>query len=373
MELKRRINIKENYGLALMFCLVSIWLLGYTFNKQQWILIGILGVVFCIVSFFLFNCKIAIFICVLFVLFLGYYLIYYFLDIKGVSFKELLDRIPEEYDLRKIILKYLNTNERKQSRGFLLLTIFNIRNNDNRVIYNQILNLSIAHLLVVSGLHLSLINITIQKIFKKSKIIGNFVSFPVLIFYCYLLSFSYGVTRILLCLFINLILKKIIKEKDISFLVLAISGLVLLLFNPYAFLSYSYMLSYLSVSVITAIYQIEKINNFAKSIISSVLINIVLGGLIINGYGKINLLTIFWSIILSPIIMSIYFLNLFLFPFNVIWPYLEILHNVFFIIIKTFQINYFVINLSELANWTPYYYLLIYYLFISNMWVMRLI
>ncbi|WP_245576630.1 ComEC/Rec2 family competence protein [[Mycoplasma] imitans] len=372
METDSKENIKQNYGLGLLFCLFSIWLLGYVFSKQQLILVLVLGAVFSGLSVFLFNYRISIPIILLFLLFVLYYFIFEYFQLEGITFKTLLDKIPKKYDLRKIIINYLDTNPNKESKGLLLLTLFNIKNSDNKFIYEQILNLSIAHLLVISGLHLSLINLVIQSILKKYKIAGNIASFSILFFYSYLLNFSYGVLRVLLCLLLNALLGKYLKNKNFKFINLAISGIILLMLNPYAFMSYSYTLSYLSVSVIYLIFQIKKLNNFVKSLIASVVINFILGGLIINGYGKINLLTIFWSIILSPIIISLYFINLFLFPFNIVWPFLAWIHSLFLNVVKLLQINYFVINLKQLASWIPYYYLLIYYLFISYMWMKRL-
>ncbi|QZX49003.1 ComEC/Rec2 family competence protein [Mycoplasma sp. E35C] len=373
MEIKIKTNIKQNYPLALLFCLISLWILGYNFNQQSWVLIGILVVVFIVVAFFLFHYSIAILIVSLLVLFSIYYFVYYKFQIKGIVIKDLLDKIPQEYDLRKIIIDYLNTNTNKQSRGFLLLTLFNVKNNDNKLIYQQILNLSIAHLLVISGLHLSLINLVILKIFKKHKIIGNFASFSILFFYSFLLSFSYGVLRVLIGILLNLILEKFIKKGDVKLLSLSISGMLLLLLNPYSFKNYSYILSYLSVIVISMVFKINKLNNFMKTLIASVLINFIVGGLIVNAFGKINILTIFWSIILSPIIIGIYFINLFLFPFSIAWSFLGLIHKGFFIVIDKLQINLLIIKLTNLVNWIPFYYLIIYYLFISSMWIKRLI
>ncbi|QEX47492.1 hypothetical protein F6J63_03105 [Mycoplasmoides gallisepticum] len=371
MEQTSKESIKQNYGLALLFCLISIWLLGYVFIRQQLILVLVLSAVFCGIHLFLFSYKISIPIILVFSLFVVYYFVYGYFQLEGISFKNLLDKIPKQYDLRMVIIDYLNTNPNKQSRGLLLLTLFNIKNNDNRLLYNHILNLSIAHLLVISGLHLSLINLLILRIFKNYKITGNFVSFSCLLFYSYLLNFSYGVLRVLLCLVLNLIFKRFFKNKNYKLISIASSGIILLFLNPYAFNNYSYILSYLSILVIYAIFQIKKLNNFVKSILASVVINFVLSGLIINGYGRINLLTIFWSIILSPIIIGMYFINLFLFPFSILWPFLALIHEGFIRVIKVFQINVFLINFKQLATWIPYYYLLIYYLFISYMWIKR--
>ncbi|WP_228444776.1 ComEC/Rec2 family competence protein [Mycoplasma tullyi] len=371
MEQTLKESIKQNYGLALLFCLISIWLLGYVFVRQQLILVLVLGAVFCGINLFLFSYRISVPIILVFLLFVIYYFVYGYFRLEGINIKNLLDKIPKQYDLRAIIVNYLKSNPNKQSRGLLLLTLFNIKNSDNRSLYNQFLNLSVAHLLVISGLHLSLINLLILKIFKNYKIAGNFVAFLCLLFYSYLLSFSYGVLRVLLCLVLNLIFKRYLRNKNYRLISIASSGIILLLLNPYAFRNYSYILSYLSILVIYAIFQIKKLNNFVKSLLVSVAINFVLGGLIINGYGKINLLTIFWSIILSPMIIGMYFINLFLFPFSILWPFLAIIHEWFIKVVKVLQINVLLISFKQLSSWIPYYYLLIYYLFISYIWIKR--
>ncbi|MCV3743570.1 ComEC/Rec2 family competence protein [Ureaplasma sp. ES3154-GEN] len=100
--------------------------------------------------------------------------------------------------------------ENPRSKLLFKLLVLNIKIKSD--ILDQIYSLNIAHLFVVSGLHLSLILKLIDKIkFKHSMWYTRSFSLIFILFYGYLLDFNPGVLRVL----INLILTWIWKNNDL--------------------------------------------------------------------------------------------------------------------------------------------------------------
>ncbi|WP_263817788.1 hypothetical protein [Ureaplasma zalophigenitalium] len=112
-----------------------------------------------------------------------------------------------QQSLKNKIVNLVNKNIKdEQTLVFCKLLVFNIKTPN--VFLDSLYNLNVAHLFVVSGLHLSLTHRLIQKIHHRQ--INQTLQtlyFSLIVFYAYLLDFNPGILRVIINGFINFVYK----------------------------------------------------------------------------------------------------------------------------------------------------------------------
>jgi competence protein ComEC len=146
--------------------------------------------------------------------------------------------------------------------------MFNIKSNEGWTLYNQMIDLSIVYLIVISGFHLSFLKRLIYKIFGKHQKISYSISVGMIFMYLYFLNFATSALRVFTSILISTIFRQSIKSR---FDVLGISGLVTLFIEPSSAYSLGFCLSYLCTFVIIIIYEID----FQSLLLEKVLVNLV--------------------------------------------------------------------------------------------------
>lgn len=120
----------------------------------------------------------------------------------------------------------------------------------------------LAHLVVISGSHISLVIIGIVKMLDRIYVsyrIKYILSLVILTFYCTITGMSAGILRAYI-MGVIMILARIMFEREDSKKSLVISMIIILILNPYSLFDISLQLSYAAVIVIIFIYPIfEKI------------------------------------------------------------------------------------------------------------------
>lgn len=109
---------------------------------------------------------------------------------------------------------------------------------------------AISHLLAISGLHISLIGLALFLLFKKMQFSYNlsaFLPIPFLIFYGFFTGFSVSTLRAVIMMVIFFFSYLLRRAYDIPS-ALALSGILLLLFNPRQLYQAGFILSFLSVA-----------------------------------------------------------------------------------------------------------------------------
>ena len=124
----------------------------------------------------------------------------------------------------------------------------------------------IAHLLAVSGLHVSIIAMALTFIMSKlkfSRLLQLLILLPILAFYCYLCNFSISVIRAsLMAIFASYAL---IRGKPYDNLtVLSLIALIVLLINPLQLYNLSFILSF--TAILSIIFLIEPLTRFFDKI-----------------------------------------------------------------------------------------------------------
>lgn len=133
----------------------------------------------------------------------------------------------------------------KESSAILLGLMLGYKNDISEEIQENFRNASMAHILAVSGMHISYIVLGINIIFKK--IIGKkytyILSIFILIFYMFITNFSPSITRAGIMGILYLISKIIYRKNDI-YNSMAISLFAILIYNPFLIQNIGLQLSY---------------------------------------------------------------------------------------------------------------------------------
>lgn len=162
---------------------------------------------------------------------------------------------------------------------------------------------SLAHILAVSGAHVSYIIlgltylVSINKMPKKS---GYIFIIGVLIVFIFITNFSVSVIRACTMSIILIISKLFYRKSDIKNAI-AISALIILIFNPYSINSVSMQLSYLG--TIGVIFIAPMINNKISKIISApVAAQIAILPIMIKNFNSISFTFLISNLVAMPLL-----------------------------------------------------------------------
>lgn len=209
------------------------------------------------------------------------------------------------YSLRKIATNYISSIYNNNiTSNYINMLIFNDKSDLINNFYNNVKNLSIVHLFVVSGLHINFLGLILHKLFfKKVKNKRIILSFDLIfcLFYGYLLAFSISILRIIVNIFIKLINININQEK-INY----ISALVIIFVLPGEILSYGYFMSYFCSIGVVHLYKNIKNKLFLAVFINFYCILVTLP-FIANMNKKINVFAFFYNYMYSFIVIFHYF------------------------------------------------------------------
>lgn len=190
----------------------------------------------------------------------------------------------------------------------------------------------IAHLLAVSGLHISVIVVFLNFVFRKlrvSRLICFIVVSAALIFYCYICGFSVSVVRASIMSILSLYALLRGKPYD-SLSALGLAGFIILLFSPLKIFNLSFILSF--GAVLSIILTSAVLNKFLSKFlykkfagVISVSVGVQFGIIFTNlcYFGQYPLLSILTNIVSIPI-QSLAFLVLVVsLPLYLIFPFMS--------------------------------------------------
>ncbi|EDU06287.1 ComEC/Rec2 family competence protein [Ureaplasma urealyticum] len=223
---------------------------------------------------------------------------------KNFNTHYLITNLEKECDwsLRKQIIVYLSKKYLNKNTLMLIkLMIFNEKVSGN---FKQILyDLNIAHLFIVSGLHLNIFLLIINKIFfKKWPKISFVIGICFLIFYGYLLEFSIGFIRVFIMHILSIKFFQKISKMD----KLAISGLIIASLSIYNLSMLSFIFAYLALFCIYLLNLFIKDNSILKNIYINLYILSITFIISINLNEKINFLSIIFGYVMNLPILFVY-------------------------------------------------------------------
>lgn len=170
-----------------------------------------------------------------------------------------------------------------------------------------------AHILVVSGLHVSALFGAVKTILSWCRVpkrIHLWVIAPVLCFYGYLCGWQYSIIRAVIMCLVYSLAKHHLRLAD-SLSVLSLAATVILVIYPYVLVSASFLLSFSCVLGIYLWYQ--TVLRVCPSSTVAMYVAVTLGSFpfIVYFFGSVPLLGIVANVILVPLLMFAFYLSLF--------------------------------------------------------------
>ena len=200
--------------------------------------------------------------------FLFYFLCFNFNHLKLTNLYNLLND-SFNFSLRDETAKYIQSIHSQLVSDYLLLTLLGIKTSGVFNFYYQLIDLSVVHIIVISGFHLAVLQSLINFIFKKTKYLKYFLSLLVVFLVSFLNGFSIGCFRSLLFFIIGFFVKD--KKAKIN-----LSILFLLICFPQEILGFSFQMSYVSVLIIFSINKNRITNKNLKNFLISFFVTLFL-------------------------------------------------------------------------------------------------
>jgi len=222
--------------------------------------------------------------------------------------------------IKSLIFNHVDNNFSDISRKY----IYSLVLNDSSLFdeeFKTVLRInSISHMFVVSGFHINIFIMSLDKLFKKFKRRNVFISL-FLAFYVFITYFAAAVTRAVFMWYVKEFLK-FIKLEFTSLDCLSICFIIMVLFNPYYIKDLGFILSFLCTAIIILCSKFISGNKIKAAFLISLFIGIVCLPITIKICGFIN--------ILAPILNCFYtFYFSLLIPFSLVFMILSPLSMIY--------------------------------------------
>lgn len=276
-------------------------------------------------------------------------------DLKGEFSKPKNNTIPNTFNYQKYLYNnqiyyifnaskiniYGNNNIFEKAKDYLIKRAYNLKNSDYILLlvlgdkalisneeYNIYKNNGTAHLLAISGMHIAVILLALNFIFKKDNLKKLIIISAILLFFAYITNNSISINRAIYFYILNSINKKF-NLKYSSLQILLFTAILIIFINPFAIYDLGFLYSF-SVCFGILFYK-DKINGNKINTITKVSTIAFLFSLPINCYinYEINLTTILINIIFVPLISYFVFpLAILTFILPLLNPLLDILLSI---------------------------------------------
>ena len=271
--------------------------------------------------------------------------------------------------LRRWIYNYIDNNYNEVSSSFIKGMILGDTSRLGEDLKESIKINNISHLFAISGLHVGLLAVIIDKVLSfiiKDKKKKENIIIVIFIFYLIITNFAVSISRAVVMYILNIINER----KKLMLRPLDILSFVFIMFiciNPLYMYHLGFILSFFA-SLVIIIYSStmnhlgKKINNFLEVIIITTLLQLSTFPIVINSSFSFNILSILTNgifiTIVSYVILPITILFLFL-------PFLSFIYS--YLILAFNNLNLFFSKYISISVNLPYFNkieLMIYYLFI---------
>lgn len=223
------------------------------------------------------------------------------------------DLIQSNFHLNNVIKNYLLDSPEYYLKIIPLLLI-GYKNKESLEVFTLGQNLSIIHLFVISGFHIGIIKILINFLtWKMKKIFNEIVFILLVIFYLFILNFPISTIRAFLFITLNSINKYFLNNRFSKIKILLFIAFIFLAFNPYIFYSLSFIFTFVITFFILLSLEIKNQNKIYHKILTIFIINLASLPLILFLNNQYNLMTIFNTLIFSPIISCFYIFSILFF------------------------------------------------------------
>ncbi len=294
-------------------------------------------------------------------------------NIKVILVMDTCEVVDNKLNINRLSYKinnYIDTNF-IYSKEYLKTFILADKSDFDQTFINEINKVGISHLFAVSGLHISLIVLTIFTLLKSFKINEKIIEYIVILFlvgYMIITTFTPSVTRAAL-MFVFLVLNKRLGYEFSSIDILSFVFIILLFIKPYYYYNIGFTLSFLVTFLILLSNKILTVNNKLKPLI--IITTIAFLGtvpLILSLNYQINLLTLGFNLFFLG------YVTYFILPLGYFTFIFAFLDKLYYQVIKIFEsllhfsslIDYFIISMTfPNQGYVIFYYCLLFYALIS--------
>lgn len=285
------------------------------------------------------------------------------------------------YSLRDIIINTLYDNLPNDNAGLISGILFGTNDLDDKTLNNFRLS-GVAHILAVSGLHVSTVCYITNFVLSKTKLNRKLKYFINVIFpYFYLMLANFGVSILRACIMntVSTTARELKKQTDL-FNSICIAALISLIINPLYLYNVSFLLSYscvLSIALFSEFisHKLKKIKSgkIIKYIINfigfNISVNLLMIPISLYYFNNLSTLSAIANFFIVPTLTVIMFLCISALITTPIFPFIaKVLYkilNIVLIYIKTVPKILTSISFSSVNIPTPHLYLIIlYYLFL---------
>lgn len=224
------------------------------------------------------------------------------------------------YEIKNIIIKRI---KQFKSSAYLKAFILGDQNEINKIVKENYEKTGTSHLFAISGSNVTLILLILNFFLKKYKFKNVFI-FLFLLLFLFLTNYTESLLRALLFLFLQYVNKKMKLNYKTSF-VLVITGVLLLLYNPYLIYNVGFLFSIIISFFIVLISPTLKDKKYLRKLIIISLVAFLASiPIMANSFFKINLLSPIFNLILVPMVSFV------IFPASIITFFVPFLDTIFF-------------------------------------------
>lgn len=275
------------------------------------------------------------------------------------------------YILNYLINRYFDNHYHTSSISLVKALTIGNKNDMNEELIDDISNIGISHLFVISGLHVNLIATGLLFLLKKLKLKEkkqNIITIIILIVYYLLSGLLISVLRVVLGFILRFINKS--NNYDLKGLdLMAINIIIVLLINPLYIYQYSFILSYLISTTLIICQNLLKVTNkklfFLSSLKISLIATLVSLPVASTINPTVNFLAIIYNLFYIPLVtylmLPLSLITIMIPPFENLFNYVFLFFSKltsFLANIKLFSFNFPTINILLIFL----YYGLLYFL-----------
>lgn len=211
---------------------------------------------------------------------------------------------------------------------FSLFMLYGKINNRNEYISETVTDMGISYLFVISGFHIALFYMLINKLFLSLKINENLINyFSIFVSTIFLFLVFFPKTGVRALMTIALIKMSNLKSIEC----LSLVGIIFFIFNPWSMFGASMVLSF---SITMMIYLYNFGNNYFLDYLNISIIALYISlPTICTWETEHNLLAPFLSTIITPLISIYYIISIIFLPFHNLWFIASLLFELLWIII----------------------------------------
>ena len=262
------------------------------------------------------------------------------------------------YKSKNFLIRYI---EKYKSKHYLKSFVIGDNSSISIEVKNSYQDIGISHLFAISGMHISLVLLIIDNLFKKIK----YKDLIIVIFFIVFLFITYYPISLIRCFsfYILSYINKRLKLGYKNYFIIVCIFFLMLLFNSYLIYNVGFLFSIIITFFVLLISnEIKDYSKLKKSILISIISFFASIPIMALSFFKINIMWVICNIIFIPIVTYI------MFPLSLLTLIFPFLDKFYFIVIKSFEgFSLFIdnINLFEIIISKPsIIILLLYYCFL---------